>query len=213
MRFLQWLEDTLWPRSLGCLCCDDISSGKPLCPACQKALDALKLADDKATNENIRSIYRYDGVVRQLVILLKDHCVQDAAQVLAQQMAEEIKAMNLPDDTVLTWVTMPDIRKKKRGIDHGYTLCEAVGSMTGMPAKELLIRIKNSHTQRGLNREARLRNIADSIRCENNIPYPVVLIDDVLTTGASVSVCLDALKGAGAPQVWAVTATKVVLTK
>ena len=172
----------------------------------------MKLPYDDAA-EDIRSIYRYEGVARQLVILLKDHCAADAATVLAKAMADVIDAMKLPEDTVLTWVTMPDIRRKKRGIDHGRTLCEAVSSLTGMPVRQLLVRSKNGHTQRGLNREARLKNIADSIRCEGSIDSTVVLIDDVLTTGATVSVCAEALRGAGATKVIAVTATKVVLSK
>lgn len=211
MRLLKWLEDVLWPRGLGCICCDELCRGKLLCDTCQKALDAMKLPDDAAGD--IRSIYRYDGVARQLVILLKDHCAADAAMVLAPQMADAINAMKLPQDTVLTWVIMPDIRRKKRGIDHGRTLCEAVSSVTGMPVRQLLIRSKNGHTQRGLNRDARLKNIADSIRCEVSIDSTVVLIDDVLTTGATVSVCAEALRKAGATNVIAVTATRVVLSK
>ncbi len=211
MRLLKWLEDVLWPRGLGCICCDELCRGKLLCDTCQKALDAMKLPDDAAGD--IRSIYRYDGVARQLVILLKDHCAADAAMVLAPQMADAINAMKLPEDTVLTWVIMPDIRRKKRGIDHGRTLCEAVSSVTGMPVRQLLIRSKNGHTQRGLNRDARLKNIANSIRCEVSIDSTVVLIDDVLTTGATVSVCAEALRKAGATNVIAVTATRVVLSK
>ena len=212
MRLLKWLEDVLWPRGLGCICCDDLCRGRLLCDTCQKALDAMKLPYDDAA-EDIRSIYRYEGVARQLVILLKDHCAADAGTVLSKAMADAINSMKLPENTVLTWVTMPDIRRKKRGIDHGRTLCEAVSSLTGMPVRQLLVRSKNGHTQRGLNREARLKNIADSIRCEGSIDSTVVLIDDVLTTGATVSVCAEALRKAGATKVIAVTATKVVLSK
>ena len=212
MRLLKWLEDILWPRGLRCICCDDLCWGKLLCDTCQKALEAMKLPDI-AVEGDVCSVYRYEGVARQLVILLKDHCAADAATVLANEMADVINAMKLPENTVLTWVTMPDIRRKKRGIDHGRTLCEAVSSVTGMPVRQMLVRSKNVHTQRGLNREARLKNIADSIRCEKSIDSTVVLIDDVLTTGATVSVCAEALRGAGATKVIAVTATKVVLSK
>lgn len=212
MRLLKWLEDVLWPRHFGCLCCDNLCPGKLLCDACQKALDDMKL-DANCLDGEIFSIYRYDGMAKQLVVLLKDQCAAGAALVLAKEMADAINSMKLSEDTVLTWVTMPDIRRKKRGIDHGRTLCEAVSSLTSMPVRQLLVRSKNVHTQRGLNREARLKNIADSIRCEGSIDSTVVLIDDVLTTGATVSVCAEALRKAGATKVIAVTATKVVLSK
>ena len=152
-------------------------------------------------------------MAKQLVVLLKDQCAADAALVLAKEMVDAINSMKLSEDTVLTWVTMPEIRRIKRGIDHGRTLCEAVAQLTGLTVRQLLIRSKNGHTQRGLSREARLKNIADSIRCEVAINTPVILIDDVLTTGATISVCSEALRNAGATKVMAVTATKVVLSR
>lgn len=211
MRLLQWLEEVIWPRSLGCLCCEELCPGQLLCADCQNALAAMKLPDDLAREGNVNSVYHYDGIARQLVILLKDQCMADAADVLAQEMANAVKAMDFPTDTVLTWVTMPEVRRKKRGIDHGRTLCEAVAKQTGMPMKQLLIRSSNRHTQRGLNREARLKNISNSIRSTEVVNTPVLLIDDVLTTGATVSACTDALLAAGAPIVFALTATKVVI--
>lgn len=211
MRLLRWLEDLFWPRRMGCLCCDDLTGGAWLCPTCEKALQAMRLSEEDAGMEDVRSVYRYDGNARQLVVLLKDRCMADAAHVLAQGMAEAIGEMNLPKDTVFTWVTMPEVRRRMRGIDHGKTLCEAVSAKTGFPCRKLLVRRSNAHTQRGLNREARLQNIADSIRCEEKISTPVLLIDDVLTTGATVSVCSEALRAAGASRVYALTATKVVL--
>ena len=140
MRLLQWLEEILWPHALGCLCCEELCPGQLLCPDCQSALDAMKLPDDLSKEGNVNSVYRYDGIARQLVVLLKDQCMADAADVLAQEMANAVKAMELPPDTVLTWVTMPEVRRKKRGIDHGRTLCKAVAKQMGMPMKQLLIR-------------------------------------------------------------------------
>ena len=213
MRLLRWLEEILWPRGLGCLCCDEYCSGGLLCPTCRQALEAMKLQGDSAGEGEIRSVYRYESVARQLVVQLKDHCVADAAAVLADEMSAMIETMALPSNTVLTWVTMPEKRRIQRGIDHGRTLCEAISQKTGLPVRQLLRRTKNSHTQRGLSRKARLTNIANSIGCEEHIDVPVLLIDDVLTTGATVSVCSNALRNAGAPQVFALTATKVVLSK
>lgn len=212
-RLLAWLEETFWPRAVICLCCDNVSEGEWLCPECRQALKAMRLDEAEQGDESIRSIYRYEGIVRQLVYQLKLDCQADAGEVLAEDMAETLTSMQLPEDTVLTWVTMPALRQKKRGIDHGRTLCEAVSRRTGYPARQLLVRAGNGHTQRGLNREKRLKNIAKSIRCDEKINTPVVLIDDVLTTGATVSVCAEALRNAGAPKVFALTASKVVLKR
>lgn len=212
-RLLRWLDEVIWPRGLQCLCCDVNSEGQLLCPDCRKALTAMKLPENEQGDEGIRSVYRYDGIVRQLVYMLKLDCQTDAAEVLAEDMADAVRAMNLPENTVLTWVTMPELRRKKRGIDHGRELCEAVARRVDRPVRQLLVRVGNGHTQRGLNREKRLKNIARSIRCDQQIDVPVLMIDDVLTTGATASVCAEALRRAGAPQVFVLTACRVVLKR
>ena len=204
-RLLKWLEDIFWPRGLKCLCCDEYAPEDLLCPQCKKELAASRLAFPG------RSVYRYDGVAKHLVLLLKGECVADAAIPLAQGLAEAIREMELPPDTVLTWVTMPEMRRRKRGIDHGRVLCEATAGMTGLPARQLLSRTGNLHTQRGLNREQRLKNLTGTILCTESVNCPVLLIDDVMTTGATSAVCAEALLNAGAPQVAVLTATRVML--
>lgn len=206
--WLRKLEDILWPRGLKCICCDEYAQGEPLCPECRKALDAMRLSPEQAGDDQVRSVYHYDGVAKQLVLALKLENVADAALPMADAMADVIEDMHLPPDTVLTWVTMPDIRRRKRGIDHGRRLCEAVAARTGMPARKLLYRTGRFHTQRGLSREARLRNLVGTVACNQNVTTPVLLIDDVLTTGATISICAETLLKAGAPAVYALTATK-----
>lgn len=211
--WLRKLEDVLWPHGLKCICCDEYAQGEHLCPDCRKALNELRLAPKQTGNDQVRSVFHYDGVAKQLVLTLKLDNVADAAFSLADAMADAVREMQLPSGTVLTWVTMPDIRRKKRGIDHGKCLCEAVASRVGLPVQQLLIRTGSVHTQRGLSREERLRNLTGTIAAREMIASPVLLIDDVLTTGATVSVCAEALLKAGAPAVYALTATKVRMGK
>ena len=213
MRLLRWLENVIWPRGTGCLCCGEFSEGEFLCPTCHKALKAMRLQGEDAGGETIRSIYRYDGAAKQLVRLLKEECMEDAAYVLAEEMAAEITHMELPADTVLTWVTMPELRRRKRGIDHGRVLCEAVAAKAGMPVRCILTRKGNMHTQRGLSRVDRMKNITGSLQCEGNLDMPVLIIDDVLTTGATISACGEALCRAGATKVFALTATRALLRR
>lgn len=209
MTWLRRLEEVLWPRGFECICCDEYSQGLQLCTACRRELADLRLSPEHAGNDMVRSLFRYDGAAKKLVLALKLENVADAALPLAEAMADAIKDMQLPPETVLTWVTMPEIRRRKRGIDHGRRLCEAVAKCSGMPAQRLLSRTGRFHTQRGLSREERLRNLNGTIVCHQAVTIPVLLIDDVLTTGATISVCAEVLQKAGAPAVYALTATKV----
>lgn len=211
MKFFRLLPDILWPRGTLCLCCDTLSGGEILCPDCRRALRAMRLTQDAAVDDDVRSVYRYDGLAKELVIKLKYDCQVDAAHVLGQAMAEEIREMSLPENTVLTWVTMPELRRKKRGIDHGRELCMAVGQAGGFQVRQLLVRRGHLHTQRGLNREARMRNLDGAFYCPEQVTAPVLLIDDVTTTGATASACAQALMAAGAQQVYALTVTRALL--
>ena len=208
MRLFQWLSDVFWPQGMACLCCDELIDGGVLCPDCEAALAAMRMKEHE--QGSVRSAYHYDGLAKRLVIMLKLECAAAAADVLAEAMAEEIRGMDLPQNTVLTWVTMPKRRFRERGIDHGRTLCEAVSRRCGLEVRQLLARQGRFRTQRGLRQEARLKNLNGTVVCTEKVDVPVLLIDDVTTTGATVSVCAQALLAAGAPRVEALTATRAM---
>lgn len=208
MRFSRWLMEVFWPRGLACLCCDELIDEGLICPDCKAALDAVRMKDEEQSK--VRSAYKYDGLAKQLVIMLKMECAADAAEVLAEAMTEEIRGMKLPKNTVLTWVTMPKRRYQERGIDHGRTLCEAVSRACGLEVRQLLERKGRFRTQRGLRQDARLKNLTGTVLCTEKVNVPVLLIDDVTTTGATASVCAEALLAAGAPQVQTLTATRAM---
>lgn len=205
------IVDAMAPRGLICLCCDEYSEGQPLCPTCAASLAAMRLTPEQAGTEHRRSAFKYDGIAKRLVLQLKGACLADAALPLAQGMAEELRTMALPPDTVLTWVTMPKARLRQRGIDHGRTLCEAVAAQVGLPVRQLLVRTKNTHTQRGLSHDARLTNLSGTITCRTAAHGTVVLIDDVMTTGATGTLCAKLLMAAGAADVRVLTATRAML--
>jgi len=125
-----------------------------------------------------------------------------------ESMMDTVQKMDLPKDTIVTWVTMPDKRRRKRGIDHGRVLAQCVAQRMNVPCLKLLIRREESrHTQEGLSREQRLRNLegvfdAIPLNGEN-----VLLVDDVHTTGATALFCTRALLSRGARSVWVLTAT------
>ncbi len=208
MNLLRFFDNIASPTGLKCLCCDTNSAGQLLCADCARGLQAVRLPADEAGTATARSTFRYDGIAKELVLKLKLESLADAAEPLADGMAETVGQMDLPDDTILTWVTMPTLRRFARGIDHGRKLCEALARRTGLPAQRLLKRRGRVHTQRGLSGEERLHNLQGSLVCRERLSRPVLLIDDVMTTGATMSACTRVLLDAGAPCVYVLTATK-----
>lgn len=210
-RLLQMVDDMIAPRGVKCLCCEELSEGELLCTDCRRALHAMRFDPEEGNSDEPRSVYRYDGVAKQLIVNLKDHCLADAAFVLADGMLDLINRMQLPEETALTWVTMPDRRRKRRAIDHGYELCKALGELSGLQVKQLVHRTGCPHTQRGLSRDRRLRNLKGTFLCREPVTGSVLLVDDVMTTGSTAALCKEALKKAGANQVYVITAAKANL--
>ena len=99
-----------------------------------------------------------------------------------------------------------------RGIDHGRLLAEHVAARLGLPCRALLERTGHGrgHTQRGLGRAARLRNLQGAFRCAGDIPPHVLLVDDVRTTGSTLRVCTACLREGGARRVETLTACRVM---
>lgn len=202
------LERILWPERLFCLTCDERSFGEWLCPFCSTALAAQPYPRSPGLRAGMRHAYPHAGVARELVLRLKYDSLPISARILAKRMAEVASALDLPPDTVVTWAAMPPKRRAARGIDHGMVLCREVSTLLGLPMKPLLRRTKNVRTQRGLSAVQRKTNLRGVFCATEKISFPVLIVDDVCTTGSTIRHCKEALIAAGAQQVYAVTATK-----
>ena len=184
----------VYPERVVCLACGRPSQGDFLCPRCAEELEKLRLEGQRE-----HASYRYDGVAKKLIHRLKFDNVTAAATVLARAMGIDAVKMHLSPETVVTWVTMPEKRKRIRGIDHGQVLARAVGLRLGLPVKRLLIR-SEAHpmrTQRGSSKAKRLRNLVGMFTAEKELPRYILLVDDVTTTGATVETCCGALRRSG----------------
>lgn len=200
------LLNIFYPERVVCLACGRPSHGDFLCPDCQEELDSLRLEAPGAA-----ASYPYRGIAKTLVHRLKFDQTTAAATVLARAIAQDALSLYLPPDTVVTWVTMPSRRKRIRGIDHGQILARAVALRLGFPARQLLNRSNSLalHTQLGLNRLQRLKNLEGAFTAEAPLPRHVLLIDDVYTTGATIQACRTCLRQGGA-KVWHLTATTAI---
>ena len=144
--------------------------------------------------------WAYEGGPRSLVLTLKLRGSRTAAEPLIGAMAGCIRSAGLDAD-VVTWVPARSKDKKGRGFDHAEVLARGVAQRLGLPAAPLLARCGAQVDQVGLDRRQRWTNLTHAFRATGPISGPVLLIDDLVTTGATSSSCAGALRGAGASRV------------
>jgi predicted amidophosphoribosyltransferase len=115
-----------------------------------------------------------------------------------------------PQADAITWVPGDRLRTLRRGGHPPEQLARALSERWGIEPLPLLRARGRRRPQRGLDHAARRRNVRDAFAASGEPPPSVVLVDDVLTTGATIAACGRALRTAGAERVHAVTLARVV---
>lgn len=212
---LKRLEEMVYPEGALCRCCGVVTDGSALCPRCRETLqsDGFFLAWEREVLEDGQtvawSLRPHGGVARELVIRLKYHAEACAAEELAALMRPIPEEAAFPPETVVTWVTMPWRRKRERCIDHGRTLAEAVARELGLPCRQLLTRTdQDSGRQVQLSGAERVKNLWHAFLPKEEMDFPVLLVDDVRTTGTTALRCAEALREGGATEVQVLTITR-----
>lgn len=138
----------------------------------------------------------YRPLVEHLVPAFKDDGALHLAKVLAARLAAAVVALDPPPDAVLVPVPSLAAKVRARGLDHGRRLAAGAATLTGLRWVPLLARAASGVDQRQLGRRGRRSNVARSMRARRG-GAPVVLCDDVITTGASLLEALRAVSCTG----------------
>ena len=149
-------------------------------------------------------VYARDGVIQKAIYDFKFHGVRVMASELAGHLADCMVSYDMAADVI---VPVPSHRRRlrSRGFNQAALLAGELGKLTGIPVEErLLVRTKDAPSQlRMIGRPERWSNVADSFECRGDAGgVSVLLVDDIVTTGATMSACAEALKDAGASEVW-----------
>lgn len=211
-RGIRILREVVYPEGAVCAGCGKISDGNYLCPACRGTLRNSDLLESWERRDldgaEAWSIRPHRDLPRQLVLRLKHGAEARAAEELMSLLRDRPAAFpELPRDMIVTWVPAPRARTRERCIDHGRMLAEAAARELGLECRPLLRRKGNSRPQALLNREQRERNLQNAFAPLGPANRPVLLVDDVLTTGTTALRCIGALREAGAERILVLTAT------
>lgn len=131
----------------------------------------------------------YDGKLRKLIRRYKYDRCRFLSAPLARMMFECLQELDhVPDfDWIVAVPTHPS-RRRKRGYDHTLLLAKRLSRLTGIPVFKGLIRSRDTAPQFGLDKSERRRNLSGAFRLDGSDRLSgtsVVLVDDVLTTGAT----------------------------
>ena len=183
-----------------------------LCGLCQRA---------HPTFERAVAYGSYEGGLKELVHLLKFDQVRPAAGVLGRMLAEVIRRLepSLPDGTIsVVPVPLHSRKQSQRGFNQAELATRSALKQLAMPERfrlvtNALVRRRETGSQIGLTRHQRRENLRGAFAVTDPtrvVGKNILLVDDVFTTGTTVSECAKVLQRAGASAVWVVTVARTL---
>jgi len=146
----------------------------------------------------------HEGVARDLVAALKFRRLLPVADLIADRV-QWLAPSTILSGTIVPVPTAP-MRSALRGFDPAAEIAAALAERTELPLEACLVR-RGGGRQVGKRRAQRIGH-PPVIQARGKVPRSVLLIDDVLTTGATLSSCARALRSSGAIRVTAITFTR-----
>ncbi len=174
-----------------------------LCPDCQSQTPAF---------DQLRSYSVYEGVLRQSIHQLKYENDLPLSDTLCRLLISLYTQHNWQVDLICAVPLSPQ-RLRQRGYNQSALLAQLLAWAVSVPYQsKAMFRIRETLTQVGLNAEQRRANVKGAFKAEPNVfrNKSVLVVDDIATTSATLSACAEALKNAGARQVYALTLARTV---
>jgi len=201
---------------LGSFLCDTCLAELPRaegrrCDACWLPLrgpECTACAEHPALLSRLRCVFRYEGEVRRLVHAFKFGGHSALGRALAARLARCYREQGLEADCIVS-VPLTGARRRNRGYNQAGLLAREAGREIGLPVVEALRRRGNATPQAAsATAEQRRANVAGVFQPAHRSEVDgrrVLLIDDVATTGATLSACAGVLLSMGASEVIGLT--------
>lgn len=212
MSFLDKLLDLIYPPR--CMLCrrllTDCENG--ICRECMKTLHTVPPAEQRRDIHRVElcvAPFRYDGAARASLLRYKFHGITAYGRIYAEFIAKSIDENAISCD-IITWVPLSRKRLRKRGYDQARILAEGISAILGIDCEKLLEKTVDNIPQSSVgSAEKRRANAAGVYSCsapEQLQGKTVLIVDDIVTTGSTVSECAKVLRAAGCKAVYAAAA-------
>ena len=196
-----WLGELIGER---CLACG--APGVDLCGSCRGSLRGTSQRSLPRGATSVIAAWAYEGAARALILSLKLKGHRTAAQPLIEGMAEAALREGL-GAALVSWVPGRRSDIRARGFDHAEVLGRGLAGKLGLRAAPLIRRQIAARDQTTLSARDRAMNVRGAFASAAS-PPAVVLVDDLITTGATASACAVTLRAAGAESVEVVVACR-----
>lgn len=220
---LDWLYP---PRCAGCgqlrtRWCASCQAGikrllPPLCPFCSQPLGNQGICElcrgSSPDVQHVRAWGAFEGSLRKAIHALKYRRDLALGEVLSIYLVDMLGEMGWGVDIVIP-VPLGMARLKGRGYNQAALLTYPVALFTGLAHRpQALKRKRETHTQVGLSVASRRANVQGAFSAESSIVagQRVLVVDDVITTGATMHACAAALRQAGAKEVYGMALARAV---
>lgn len=183
-----------------CVACGGHAGGPHLlCGACRSSLRWLSPEPQALAGILVWAPLAYHGPSRAIVGALKYGRLVTVADAMAAQMLANAPLHLLAERTLVP-VPLHPARRRKRGFNQAERLARALSARAGLEWADCLARSGSRRTQVGRARAQRLRSVEGTIALRDGVRRPsrCLLVDDVITTGATLAACARELRAVGA---------------
>ena len=206
MKFYHYLMNLLFPPK--CILCGKLLKNHEtdLCRECRvEAPDYPFRKENLQFLDSFTAVWYYEGNVRKSLLRYKFYNSRSFAQGYGRLLAMKLLEFHPEGFDCLTWIPVSPLRKLRRGYDQVELLAQAVGKELGMTPVPLLKKIRHNRPQSGISDAAKRRaNVLGAYREVNREEISgkrILLLDDILTTGATAGEAARVLLTCGAKEI------------
>lgn len=193
------LLEIVYPKEQKCICCD--REAEVICEECLKKIIRC--------NDNEISFAFYNSTMKKLILDFKFKKNFAAGELLAKLISEKVKKYD--DDYILTFVPITKKKLKLRGFNQCEYICNELSKISNLKVEKTLKQIKEVKEQKTLGKDGRYKNVLGAFEIIDKKQVEgkkIILIDDVITTGATINECKKILMKNGIKKIKLLTIAK-----
>lgn len=172
-------------------------------------MDQCRLCGEWLGVSGAWAIGERNGILKSLVGDYKYESIRESGLVMARLLDQRVAV--LPADTIVTSIPTVAQHIRQRGFDHAGTIAREFSSLRNLHYTPLLRRLQQT-PQHELSRAARLKAAKQAFELKTtSVGSPILLIDDIMTTGATLEACVRLLQDSGATEIYAAIVARQML--